>query len=193
MIPLISRWLPIFSGVIGFALTLVYDLLQERENSRGRSVIAIAGAIFVSIATLAIFFLTPLPVQIWWVSVSGFIMVLLSAYMFLYSTVLEIPHADINRGNEISLIETGSYAIVRHPGFFWYFILIMSTILLYREPTVAIVAAILLLMELIVVWIEDWLLFPRFIPGYREYRQRVPMLFPFRFQFQFQFQNKDEF
>lgn len=180
MLPLINPWFPILTGLSGFTLTLVYDLLQTGGISRGRSAVAAGGAVFVSLGTLGVFFLTPLPAQSWWISVAGFVMILLSGYMFFYSTVLEIPHGDISSGNETGLIETGSYAITRHPGFFWYFILMLSVILLYRDQTVAVVAAALLLMELIVVIVEDWLLFPVIIPGYIEYRQRVPMLFPLR-------------
>ena len=180
MLPLINPWFPIITGLSGFTLTLVYDLLQTRGKSRGRSAVAAGGAVFVSLGTLGLFFLTPLPTQSWWISAAGFVMILLSGYMFFYSTVLEIPHADISSGNETGLIETGSYAITRHPGFFWYFILMLSVILLYRDQNVAVVAAALLLMELIVVSIEDWLLFPVIISGYTEYRHRVPMLFPIR-------------
>jgi protein-S-isoprenylcysteine O-methyltransferase Ste14 len=56
-----------------------------------------------------------------------------------------------------------------------------ATAALYRHPDVAMPAASLLGMELIVVTLEDRLIFPRLFPGYREYRSRVPMLFPFRF------------
>lgn len=180
MLPFINPWFPILTGLSGFALTLAYDLLQTSGKSRGRSAVAAGGAVLVSLATLGLFFLTQLPTQSWWISFAGFLIIILAGYMFVFSTVLEIPHGDISSGNETGLIETGSYALTRHPGFFWYLILMSSVILLYRDQTVAVVAAALLLMELIVVTVEDWLLFPKIISGYTEYRRRVPMLFPLR-------------
>lgn len=175
-------WLIVSTGILGFTLTIVYDLLQFRSEVSGRSVIATAGGIFVSLATAGLFFLNPFPLQDWWVNLAGYLLVLLSATMLIRSTILEIPHDEIAAGSERILIESGSYATIRHPGFLWYLILIASTVMIYRDRTVAQVGAILLLLDLVVVTIEDWLLFPRFIPGYREYRKRVPMLFPIRFR-----------
>lgn len=179
MIPKILL-LSILSGIVGFCLTLYYDLQQLDNRLKVRRGTSTAGAIFVTLATACLYFIAIPPDMVWWVLLPGFSVVVLSAFMVLRSTILEIPHKKIAAGDERKLIDTGSYAITRHPGFMWYFIMCATTVTLYRDPNVALLAASLLAMELIVVVLEDRWIFPRLFPGYREYQDRVPMLFPFR-------------
>jgi len=180
MIPNFLPWL-ILSGVTGFSLTLFYDVQQLDNRLKVRRGTSAAGAILVSLATAGLYIIAVPPQPVWWILLPGFSVIALSAFMVLRNAMLEIPHKKIAAGEDRKLIDTGSYSITRHPGFLWYFIMLAATVTLYRNPDIALLAASLLVMELIVVVLEDWLIFPRLFPGYRDYRRRVPMLFPFRF------------
>jgi protein-S-isoprenylcysteine O-methyltransferase Ste14 len=180
MMPKIQLWFYV-SGAAGFGLTVLYDLQQLQNRLKVRRVTSLAGAVLVSAATAGLYLIAFPPDPVWWVLLPGFSVIAFSALMMIRSTMQEIPHNEIAAGNDRKLIDTGSYGITRHPGFMWYFILTSTTAALYRHPGVAKLAASLLGMELIVVTLEDRLIFPRLFPDYPEYRRRVPMLFPFRF------------
>jgi protein-S-isoprenylcysteine O-methyltransferase Ste14 len=77
------------------------------------------------------------------------------------------------------LVESGSYALCRHPGFWW--------LLLFLAPAAVAAASLSLLIslpawaaaDLALVAAEDRIFFPRiFGPAYLDYRRRTPFLVP---------------
>lgn len=98
--------------------------------------------------------------------------------LFIYSILVEIPLKRRSLQERDGVVKTGTYALVRHPGLIFSSLFIVFLVLATRSWILLIAAPIWMLMELIWVWLEDKLYFPRSIPGYKKYKEEVPMLFP---------------
>ena len=72
----------------------------------------------------------------------------------------------------------GLYGIVRHPGFYWFLLLLVSLSLICRKPAFFIAAAYMAFLDFLLILIEDRLLFPRLFADYSVYKTKVPFIIP---------------
>jgi len=105
--------------------------------------------------------------------------------LLLYSTVLEIPliawlnrNRDTEPSPERKALTSGTYGLVRHPGFLWMLFASISFALLYESSVVTVAVAAVNILNFILVCVEDIFLFPRIFSNYDEYRQQVSFLIP---------------
>lgn len=100
--------------------------------------------------------------------------------LMIYSLFIELPFKKIytQTNNEIKLIDTGLYALCRHPGVILFFFLNIFLGLASGKVTFFWAAAIWTILNIVYVYIQDRWLFPIFIPGYEKYCQQVPFLIP---------------
>ena len=94
--------------------------------------------------------------------------------MLIYSVFLEIPLATDNSGQ---LFRAGTYGFSRHPGFLWYTGVNILVAFYFLDGGIAMLCAALTMCNLLLVTVEDVLLFPRMFDGYDEYRKETPFLF----------------
>ncbi|MEE9201566.1 MAG: hypothetical protein V3U31_00030, partial [Dehalococcoidia bacterium] len=101
--------------------------------------------------------------------------------LFIYSVFVEIPLAAyLLRGSVPRLVNTGTYALCRHPGVLWAAALFVGLILVSRSTKLLVAAPVWLALDVLWVWMQDKFFFPRLIPGYKEYQGQTPMLWPNR-------------
>lgn len=102
--------------------------------------------------------------------------------LLIYSVVVEIPLAlrdtPTRRTGPPRTVASGSYGIVRHPGFIWFALLWASIVVMYLDPLVTAVGLGLVAIDFVLIVIEDFSLFPRIFSDYAEYKKRVPFLIP---------------
>ncbi len=180
-------------GFVGFAATLGYDLLQLRHANRLLPPVAIIGAIGVGLSTFGLCFVVSLPPQHFAITVGCAILAGVSFLMLVWSVVLEIPillrgavEARENQATDPApaaaaqrrVINRGTYGLSRHPGLLWYFMLVLFVVLLFRHPVVLGLGVYLFLLDLVVVLVEDALIFPKLFVDYDRYKREVPMLVP---------------
>ena len=168
----------LLAGGIGFTALVIYDALQLTPRSELLALASNIGSVGVALATFGTLFVAPWPDNPLWAWMLGIVAVALSVAFLWRSVYGEIRHAEIRRGEPRSVIDTGSYAVVRHPGFWPYAAMHAVIFLLWRDARVAVVGGALVLMDLLLVLIEDVWIFPRLLRGYDVYKQRVPMLIP---------------
>ena len=65
------------------------------------------------------------------------------------------------RANRLGLITSGTYALSRHPGVIWFSLFQLGLVLLSRKDLVLYFAALLILLDVIHVLLQDSLLFPQ--------------------------------
>lgn len=75
-------------------------------------------------------------------------------------------------------IKHGLYGIVRHPGFYWFFLLLVALSLICRKPAFFIASAYMAFLDFLLILIEDRLLFPRLFADYDVYKTKVPFIIP---------------
>ncbi len=117
-----------------------------------------------------------------WSSYLGWPLFLLAALGMIYSLYVEIPlrQTYVAQGVGDTLVTTGTYALVRHPGVLWYALVLAGLILVSSRWLALYAAPIWLAMDVLYVWIQERFFFCRMFTGYEHYQQETPMLIPNR-------------
>ena len=190
--------LVIVLGTVGFGATIAYDLLQLKHTKRFLPLVAIIGAIGVAFSTFALYLLVPVPNQPTIFSVACIVLAIVSFLLLVWSVVFEIPFLlrrgssgappegaepgrrvpDLAESRPRRVLDRGTYSLTRHPGLLWYFSLVLFSALLFRHPIVIALGAYLFALDLVVVLVEDFVIFPKLFVDYERYKTEVPMLIP---------------
>jgi protein-S-isoprenylcysteine O-methyltransferase Ste14 len=127
------------------------------------------------------FFLTAVPYPIMFLTLysphgTGVIILLLLlialfAALLTYSVLIEIPRSSNTNG---MLYRGGTYSFSRHPGFIWYTVVNILIAVYFWDIGVALVCAGFIVCNLVLIAIEDSVLFPRMFAEYGEYRKETP-------------------
>ncbi|MEA5032386.1 MAG: hypothetical protein VB025_09595 [Sphaerochaeta sp.] len=133
------------------------------------------------------FFLTAIPYPIMFITrrtpfgIAMVIPLLLSMLVFgallAYSVLIEIPFASNRPG---TTYRGGTYSFSRHPGFIWYTVVNILIAVYFWDIGVALVCAGFIACNLVLIAIEDSVLFPRMFPDYGEYRKETPFFLSLR-------------
>ncbi len=117
-----------------------------------------------------------------WLSLAGWPLLILSAYLLVYSIFWEIPFKQTYVLNWVGdkLIKTGTYALVRHPGVLWFGLFLLALMVISRSKLLLIAAPLWFLLDVLWVWIQERFYFSRMFPGYEQYERETPMLIPTR-------------
>lgn len=106
--------------------------------------------------------------------------------LLIFSVFIEIPLGTSGKNTPIgsrkieehdrNAYDRGTYNLSRHPGFIWMLALNLSLFLLFCNLEVLILLSLLTLCNLILIIIEDKLIFPAIFRDYEKYKQKVPFL-----------------
>lgn len=114
----------------------------------------------------------------------GWVLAVAGGALLIYSVFIEIPLIQRRQARAQGaamgprLVTTGTYALSRHPGFLWLLLCALGLILLWNRVNGLALLAWWLLLDLIVILIQDRVIFPRVFPGYAQYQAVTPMLIP---------------
>ena len=102
-----------------------------------------------------------------------------SSCLLFWSVFIEIGAERKKHGlGPADVISSGSYGFCRHPGFWWFAILIFALGFLKgfsaNFPTILIMTGL----DLLLIIFQDSYTFPKVFRGYDEYRKAVPFLIP---------------
>ena len=117
-----------------------------------------------------------------WVSAAGWVLLVLSAGLTVYSLYFALPLGKtyVKLGASDKLVTSGVYALVRHP-WLLFFALAMIGLALGSRSTLAAEAGLAwTAFSAILVYLQDQKIFPRMFPGYADYQKTTPMLLPNR-------------
>ncbi|MCL5274773.1 MAG: hypothetical protein M1434_08525 [Chloroflexi bacterium] len=188
-------------SVLGFCGYLILDLaiLRRRLALRGMLILAASGVLS---SALVLATLNPMPLMspaiYEWAAWCGLALLLVGALLLAYSVFIEIPHAlaradsaspatadsDVSPGVGQSavnrVVTSGTYALCRHPGVLWLGLFLVGTVLLVNSLEVVYTSVLWMLLDLVVVAIQDVVIFPRVLVGYTAYQRRTPFVIPNR-------------
>lgn len=169
-------------GAAGFAVCFAGDVLSMKKVSPvfkrglffiGCALLAASGVILLR-RSVAHLLHGGLP------GLSGLFAVLslLDLALLVYTLFFALPFGDVYIEGGGGLVDSGLYALCRHPGVLWLTLFYLLAYGMAFDPLL-LAAALLFggLDTLYVLW-QDRVLFPRKIPGYEKYRQTVPFLLP---------------
>lgn len=157
-------------GAIGYLFSGLYDVAIIHRKSLLKKFLYIGFFITaVPYAILLASYPTPHTLPLRWILYLLFIVFgALSAYSVLIEIAVAAKHADGG------LYRGGTYAISRHPGFLWYTAITILAAMYFWNGPIALLCFALWVCDLLLITIEDLVLFPRMFEGYREYRRQVP-------------------
>ena len=168
-------------GSLSFVLFLVYDLNQLYWKRRVLQPLFLLGCLLLAAATVSLYLkagasmaLTfPLPL------LTG-VLTLLSALGWAYSLFGALPfrRTYLPLAGPDRLQDQGMYAMSRHPGAFWMIFFYLFLWLTTGRALIFWAGVVFGSLNVLYVWIQDWLIFPKSIEGYEAYRERVPFMFP---------------
>lgn len=102
----------------------------------------------------------------------------ISALFMLYALFGALPFKKTYvEGASTELIDTGVYALCRHPGVWGFFFMYMFAFLASGKWIVLAACICWTMMDIIHVWVQDRYFFPKTLPGYQQYQQTTPFLF----------------
>jgi protein-S-isoprenylcysteine O-methyltransferase Ste14 len=104
-----------------------------------------------------------------------------AAFLFLLvvSTLVELPLRQVLGGGRMVLVDTGTYALVRHPGVLWFLLFHLSLFGVSGAPALLAAAVLWTAFNAGLAAAEELLFLPRmFGPSYRLYQRSVPFLIP---------------
>lgn len=166
--------------LLSFAVMVFSDLLKMRgRNAAGKALFA-AGAVTLIAAGLRAALLGP------WFQVPGVLRVLLFALAALglwgeyVALFVSLPAGDTYLSGKAAgqLVDSGLYALCRHPGGLFFPLMSISLALGLGNRGLLLGSLLASLLNLLYVWFQDRVVFPQTIAGYDSYRQRVPFLVP---------------
>ncbi len=164
----------------GFGSLLLGDFLQIRPNkvlsffSSIFGYTCIMGSLFFLVTAAPLAHADPL-----WAAVTGRIFAGLFFIGLIYTTVYPlIQSGNIGEGSRRTVVDTGLYGVVRHPGFYFFTFLIISIIVIDRRLPVLICGAYLIILDFLLILIQDRVMFPQIFPRYGEYKNKVPFIVP---------------
>jgi len=117
-----------------------------------------------------------------WSTWLGWGLLVASLTLLIHVLFINLPFGKtyIKTGVGDRLVTTGLYALVRHPWLPSFALVLLSLLLVSHSSLLLVAAPVWLVLDVVLVAIQDRYVFGRMFPGYREYRQQTPMLWPNR-------------
>jgi len=169
-------------GSLGFLVIHLFDIASLKRIPRVKPGIWVLGSgLLVYALVMACLQSDKLPLPIWttWL---GWALLSISLLLLVYSLFISLPFRKtyITAGAGDKLITTGLYALVRHPGVYWFILLMVSLILISRSSLLLVAAPIWILLDIVLVVIQDKFVLTKMFDGYERYQREAPMLLPNR-------------
>ncbi|MDA3957475.1 hypothetical protein [Oceanispirochaeta sp.] len=106
-------------------------------------------------------------------------LVFLSLAALVYILFVEIPLSpQIQESSERFVVNTGTYALVRHPAFYPFILILVSLSFLAWDRAFIQYSLYLILLDFLLILVEDLFVFPGIFANYDIYKSKVPFLIP---------------
>ena len=171
----------ILLGMAGFIILFCFDISSLKEKPVLKQAAWITGNILIVFSILMVCLRTE---RIALPDFYRFIGWGISPVFFLilsYSLFIEIPlkKTYLNNGAGETLVTTGTYGLVRHPGVLWYFFSLTGLFLITGSKTLLFAMPVWCIMDIVYVVLQERFIFLRqFGDDYNDYKKKVPMLIP---------------
>ncbi len=170
----------IFLGAIGFLFILLFDIYTLKSEGLKRKALGLSGVVLIAYSAIMAVIVSEKIAIPTAVRIAAWILWAAAAFLLVYSLFLELPFKKTYGGAKYSseLVDTGTYALCRHPGVLWFglmfFFFFLATGAVLLIPAGIIWTAI----DIVHVYIEDKFFFPKMFLSYKSYTKSTPMLIP---------------
>jgi protein-S-isoprenylcysteine O-methyltransferase Ste14 len=169
-------------GTVGFLTIHLFDLVALKRLPMAKPITWGLGIVLLVYATIGVCLSGDTLALPAWSTWLGWVMLAASFLLLIRALFINLPFSKtyINTGVGDKLVTTGLYALVRHPWLHFYVLVLLSLLLVSHSSLLLLAALVWLALDVPLVIIQDKYVFGRMFPGYEQYRQRTPMLWPNR-------------
>jgi protein-S-isoprenylcysteine O-methyltransferase Ste14 len=170
----------ILLGSFAFLLFFLFDYYNLRNFSLPKNVVSIAGiAVFIYSTSKSISDspVIQLPIFVQLISTVVFAM---ASMLLIYSLFIELPFKS-TYSSEVynnSLVDTGTYALCRHPGVLWLFFSLIALFFMTGSILLVFEAIVWTSINVLYVYLQEKIFFCNMFPNYSDYQKTTPMLIP---------------
>jgi len=170
----------IILGVTGFLAIHLFDIFALKRWPLAKPLSWFLGVGLLVYATFMACLSTDKLALPNWVIWLGWPIMFVSVVILINSLFLNLPFKKtyIEKGNGSRLVISGFYALVRHPWFHGFFLIMISLILLTGSELMLYAFFVWVPLVIIFISIQDRFLFRRMFPDYDSYSKNTPMLIP---------------
>lgn len=170
----------LWAGIAGFIIAIVSDFLSAGRwqiLSRLGFWIAISFLVYALYETVIHSDRFNIPGAL---TIIGWVLLPFSFGLLIYSLFIELSFFStyIGIGKQQTLITTGTYALVRHPGLLWFGLFLSALLLVSRSRELTLASPIWFGLDLLWVVLQDRFISNRVFIQYRIYQKETPMLLP---------------
>ena len=163
-------------GCLGFAPMYLYDRLKIRGQNR--SWLFVLGCLCVFAGSAGSFFSGAARFELHAaLKVLFGLLALANAVLMVWSLFFSLPKETYG-GETSAIVDTGFYALCRHPGVLFFGGMHLFLWPVSGHDTMLLGALLFTLCDVLYVCVQDKKYFPLLMPGYEDYRKRVPFLVP---------------
>ena len=165
-------------GALSFPVCALSDWLGLRGRRRAASALFALGCLLLS-ASSALLFWSNAPDHLTLLRVLLLLGAAGALALEFYTLFFALPFSDTYAGDGgLSVINTGVYALCRHPGVLWLALAYLLSAAALGGAPLWIASLLYTALDTAYVWWQDRFVFPHTLTGYRAYQQETPFLLP---------------
>ncbi|HYE10860.1 MAG TPA: hypothetical protein VEF53_11830 [Patescibacteria group bacterium] len=170
----------IMTGAIAFIFLFLFDIYTLTNAGLKKKIFGVLGlslftysALMVAITSERVY----LPMSL---RIIGFVLWSAAGALLVYSLFLELPFVKTYGKSQYSneLVDTGTYALCRHPGVLWFGLMFLFFFLATGAIQLIPAGIIWTSIDVFHVYLQEKFFFPKMFPRYKDYMREVPMLIP---------------
>jgi len=168
-------------GCLAFGFLYLFDINKISWRIKSINLCFAVGCALLAFSTGGILingyggFYIPLPFRVVFAVLAAAALALLVFSLFF---ALPVNQTYVNPKEENPVVDTGMYALCRHPGVIWFFLFYLFLWLASGLKLMLWAGLIWTIMDVIHVYIQDRWLFPQCLQDYHMYRSTTPFLVP---------------
>ena len=170
----------VFTGALAFVFLFLYDVYTLKNEGSKKKAFGLLGIILLlfsgvmaTVTSQKVLFPTGVRISAW-------ILFGVSAILLVYSLFVELPFVKTYGKNthSSSLVDTGTYALCRHPGVLWFGLMFFFYYFATGAKYMISAGIIWTALDVLHVYLQEVYFFPRMFPEYKTYMTTTPMLIP---------------
>ena len=168
-------------GCAGFLLFFLYDVLQMKAPKWAHGALFFLGLACLAVGTGGLLLAAPRAGALLLTArgIAALAAGLLFFWLLLHSLFFSLPKETYrDASGRRPLVDTGLYALCRHPGVLFFTALYACLWLAFGGGLLLLSAAAYSALNLLYGLMQDVWVFPRQFAGYADYRRRTPFLIP---------------
>lgn len=170
----------ILVGIFGFLMAYAFDWASLKQMPVVKQLAGIAAVCLLGYAIVMVC-ISPAKLNLPAFTLPlGVCLLLISLSLLVYSLFIEIPFHSTYAEQRVNgkLINTGTYALVRHPGVIWLAFVCISLFLIFPSFTLLLATIVWIVTDIIYVILQERFIFPKILPDYPKYQKQTPFLIP---------------